>query len=320
MKGRTEKTYDIIIIGAGPAGLTAGANTALRGLKSLVLEKQETPGGLPTLLYPDKIVRDHPGFPVGILGKELSRMLTMQARNAGAEIKLGEEAVGVEKNDNGSIEAVTVEGTYEAKRVILSTGIYNIPRKLKNLEGYAGPNLHYKIENLEIFSKKKVVIVGGGDHAFDTAIQISNIAESTTILNKHRYPKAKESGVELARKSGTQVLNNTEILRAFKDKQRVINRIQVFNSLENEKKILAVDALFIAIGFEPVKHFLENNGFRPRDDGSVKVDRSMQTSIKGIYAAGDVTGEVRLISTACAEGIVAAVHAFEEIRRPYWIQ
>ena len=134
--------YDVIIVGAGPAGLTAGTNTALRGLKSLVLEKQETAGGLPTMLFPDKIVRDHPGFPIGILGKELSRMLTMQAQNAGTEIKLGEEALKIEKKEKGRIEVATVEGSYKAKRVILSTGIYNIPRKLKNLKGYTGPNLH----------------------------------------------------------------------------------------------------------------------------------------------------------------------------------
>jgi len=74
--------YDVVIVGAGPAELTAAANTSHRGLKGLVLEKQGTPGGLPTFIYPDKIIKDHPGFPVGILGKELSRMLFMQAKNA----------------------------------------------------------------------------------------------------------------------------------------------------------------------------------------------------------------------------------------------
>lgn len=312
--------FDVVIIGAGPAGLTAGANVALRGLKSLVLEKQETPGGLPTMLYPDKIIRDHPGFPVGILGKELSRMLSMQAQNAGAEIKCGEEALKIEKKEKGRIEVETVEDRYSTKRVILCTGIYNIPRKLKNLKEYTGPNLHYKIENLNIFRKKRVVIVGGGDHAFDTAVQLRDIAESKIIIDKHQYPKAKESSVKLAIKSGTQVLYNTEILRAFKDRRQIINRIQVANHRTGERRILTVDELFIAIGFEPIKRFLEKNYFKLRKDGSVKTDRSLQTSIEGVFAAGDVTGEVRLISTACAEGIIAAVHAFEGIRQPYWIK
>ena len=312
--------YDVVVIGAGPAGLTAGANAALRGLDSLVLEKQEIAGGLPTMLYPDKIIRDHPGFPVGILGKELSRMLVMQAQNAGTEIRCGEEALTIEKKESGQIEVKTAEGSYQTKRVILCTGIYNIPRKLKNLKGYTGPNLHYKIENLTIFRKRRVVIVGGGDHAFDTALQLGSIAESITILDKHHYPKAKESSVKSALEAGAQVLSDTEILRALKDKQRVISRVQVSNNVTGEKKILPVDELFIAIGFEPVRKFLESNGFKLGKDGSLEVDRSLQTNVEGVFAAGDVTGEVRLISTACAEGIIAAVHAFEEIKRPYWIQ
>ena len=78
--------HDVIIIGAGPAGLTAATNTAHRGLKTLVIEQCDRAGGQPRICYPDKIIKDHPGFPVGILGKELSRMLVLQAKNAGAEI------------------------------------------------------------------------------------------------------------------------------------------------------------------------------------------------------------------------------------------
>jgi thioredoxin reductase len=108
--------YDVIIIGGGPSGLTAAANTSLRGLSSLVIEKQDIPGGLPTLLYPDKIIRDHPGFPVGILGKELSRMLSIQAKNAGAEIKLGEEVLWIERVEDDLIEVITVQDKYQGKR------------------------------------------------------------------------------------------------------------------------------------------------------------------------------------------------------------
>ena len=85
-------------------------------------------------------------------------------------------------------------------------------------------------------------------------------------------------------------------------------------------RIIEADDIFIAIGFEPIKHFLKNNGFKMQRDGSVKVDKKLQTNINGVFAAGDITGEIRLIATACAEGIVAAVHAFEEIKRPYWLR
>ncbi len=312
--------YDVIIIGAGPAGLTAAANTSLRGLKSLVIEKQDTPGGLPTILYPDKIIRDHLGFPVGILGKELSRMLFMQAKNAGAEIKCGEEVLKIERREGDLIEVKTVQDIYQAKRVILCTGIYNIPRKLKTLRGYAGSNVHYKVESPRIFRKKKIVIVGGGDHAFDTAVQLKDIAKSTTILVRSRYAKAKENTVKLAENLGVQIFYNMEIVNTFKDKYGKLEGIQIADRETGEKKAIKLDELFLAIGFEPIKRFLENNGFKLRKDGSVKVGRDLQTNIKGVFAAGDVTGEVRLIATACAEGIVAAVHAFEEIKKPYWLR
>ena len=312
--------YDVIIIGAGPAGLTSAANTSLRGLKSLVLEKQDSPGGLPTLLYPDKIIRDHPGFPVGILGKELSRMLSMQAKNAAAEIKCDEEVLKIERGENDLIEVKTVQNTYQAKRVILCTGIYDVPRKPKILKNYTGPNIRYKVKSPAIFKGKKVVILGGGDHAFDTAIQLKDATKSITLLVRNKYAKAKESTVKLAENSKVQVFYNVEIAKIFKNRYGSLNRIQIANQETGERKTIDVDELFVAIGFEPIKRFLKNNGFKLRRGGSVSVDRKLQTNIKGVFAAGDVTGEVRLIATACSEGIIAAVHAFETIKKPYWLR
>jgi thioredoxin reductase len=311
--------YDVVIIGAGPAGLTAATNTSLRGLKTLVIEKQDVPGGLPTILYPDKIIRDHPGFPVGILGKELSRMLFMQAKNAGAEINCDEEAVKIREKDH-LIEIKTVQGTYQAKRVILCIGIYDLPRKLKVLSDYKGSNVHYKLEHPREFRRKRVVIVGGGDHAFDTAVQLKDTTKRTTVLVRNKYAKAKRKTVELAEDSGVQILYNTEIVNVFKDKDGKLNRIQIANRRTEEKDTIDVDELLVTIGFEPIRSFLKSNGFKLRKDGSVRVNRSLQTNLNSVFAAGDVTGEVRLIATACAEGIVAAVHAFEDIKEPYWLQ
>jgi thioredoxin reductase (NADPH) len=316
----TTMMYDIIIIGAGPAGLTAATNTAHRGMKTLVLEKQDSAGGLPALLYPDKIIRDHPGFPVGILGKELSRMLYMQAINAGAEIRRDEEAITLTQTTEDHITVTTNRDAYQGRRVILCTGIYNVPKKLEALRNYTGSNVHYAIENPRIFRGKHVVIVGGGDHAFDTAVQLSSIATSVTILVKHQYAKAKQNTVTLAHDQGVTTLYNSEIVMILPGRPGNFNRIQVRNTITNEKHVIAADDLFIAIGFKPIRRFLENNGFSLLNDGSVAVDEQHQTNILGVYAAGDITGEVRLIATACAEGITAAVHAFEEIRQPYWLQ
>ena len=311
--------YDVIVIGAGPAGLTAAANTSLRGLKSLIIEKHDFPGGLPVLLYPDKIIRDHPGFPVGILGKELSRMLFMQAKNAGAEIRCGEEALRIEKKEDNMLEVKTNQDTYQARRVILCTGIFNLPRKLEILKDISIPNVHYAVKSPEIFKNKRMVIVGGGDHAFDTAVQLRDVTDNITILVKNRYAKAKENTVKIAEKLGIQIFYGTEISNVFKDKVGRIEKIEIVNLETQKKRTIEMDELFISIGFEPVKLFLERNGFKIRKDGSLKVDKNLQTNIKGVFAAGDIIGEVRLITTACAEGIVAAIHAFETIKKPYWL-
>jgi thioredoxin reductase (NADPH) len=311
--------YDVIVIGAGPAGLTAAANTSLRGLKSLVIEKHDFAGGLPVLLYPDKIIRDHPGFPVGILGKEFSRMLFMQAKNAGAEIRCSEEVLKIEKKEGDMLEVKTTQDTYQATRVILCTGIFNLPRKLEILKDASVPNVHYAVKSPEVFKDKRMVIVGGGDHAFDTAVQLKDITDNIIILVKQKYAKAKENTVKTAEKRGIKILYCTEISNIFKDAAGNIEKIEIVNLETHEKKIIKLDGLFISIGFEPVKLFLERNGFKLRKDGSIKVDKNLQTNIKGVYAAGDITGEVRLITTACAEGIVAAIHAFETIKKPYWL-
>jgi thioredoxin reductase len=311
--------YDVIVIGAGSAGLTAAANTSLRGLRSLVIEKHDFPGGLPVLLYPDKIIRDHPGFPVGILGKELSRMLFMQAKNAGAEIRCGEEALRIEKKEDNLLEVKTTQDTYQARRVILCTGIFNLPRKLEILKDKSYSNVYYAMKSPEMFKNRRMVIVGGGDHAFDTAVQLRDVTNNITILVKDRYAKAKENTVKIAEKLGIRIFYNTEISDVFKDRAGRIEKIETVNLETHEKKTVEIDELFVSIGFEPVKLFLERNGFRLRKDGSLKVDRNLQTNIKGVFAAGDITGEVRLIATACAEGIVAAIHAFETIKKPYWL-
>lgn len=312
--------YDVIIIGAGPAGLTAATNTSHRGLKTLVIEKQDIAGGLPTLLYPDKIIRDHPGFPVGILGKELSRMLFMQSKNAGTEFRFDEEALKIQRKENNSIVVNTSHNSYRGKKVILCMGIYNIPKKIDVLNDYVGSNVHYKVENPRAFKEKGLVIVGAGDHAFDTAIQLSEIAKTVTVIGKREYAKAKEKTVNLAKNLGIQILYNTEIIKLLKGKFGKFERIQIENSKTGEKRVIKADELFIAIGFEPIKQFLNVNGFKTLKDGSVEVDDNLQTGINGVFAAGDVTGEVRLIATACAEGIIAAVHAFEEIKQPYWLR
>ena len=134
----------------------------------------------------------------------------MQAINAGAEIKCNEEALKINKKDD-LLEVKTNNGLYKSKRVIICTGMLNIPNKLPRLEKYRGEGIYYKIENLNEFKGKKVTVIGGGDNAFDSAIQIKEIASKVNILIKQSYAKAKEITVEEAELKGIKIYYNMEL-------------------------------------------------------------------------------------------------------------
>ncbi|MBU0756485.1 MAG: NAD(P)/FAD-dependent oxidoreductase [Nanoarchaeota archaeon] len=311
--------YDVIIIGAGPAGLTAATNTAHRGLKTLVIEQYDETGGQPLIFYGDKIIKDHPGFPVGVPGKELSRLLDIQARNAGAEIHCSEEALSIKRIKQDDIIVKTTQGSYSGRRVILASGGLNIPAKLPMLKGC--DNVYYKSRNIgRKFKDKTCIVIGGGDNAFDTALQIREVSSKVSIIVNHSYAKAKEVTVEEAAKKNIKVLYNTELKSVKKTKEeKLITHAVIHNTKTKKSKEMMVDAVFSAIGFSTVNEFLKNNGLLQNRDGSIKTDDKYETSVKGVYAAGDLCGEVKLIAVACARGIEAAINAFSSIKRPYWL-
>ncbi|MEM4267594.1 MAG: NAD(P)/FAD-dependent oxidoreductase [Candidatus Woesearchaeota archaeon] len=308
------KIYDIIVIGGGPAGLTAGANAAYRGLKTLVLEGDSKPGGQPMQLYPKKIILDHPGFPHGISGKALSMRLYEQTRQSGAEIHLNEPAIELNLRREPKL-VKTPKCKYYGKRIILATGLHNIPRKLESLADYKGKHVHYFIKHPAKFSNKNVIVVGGGDTAFERAHLLCRFAKSVTVLIREGVPKAKADLVALSQKAGAKVMYNTELV-GFDDKMAYL--IKKDGDKRNKVALKAEDVV-ISIGFVTTLGILEKAGVEKDAKGMVKVNSNMETSIPGVFAAGDLVGEVKLISLSCAEGILAAINTFNSIKRPYWL-
>src|SRR5215813_9220389 len=158
--------WDVVIIGAGPAGLAASLTTAHRALTTLVIEAKDKPGGQPQFLYADKRIVDIPGFPDGISGEELSQRTYRQAVDALVQFRFGEELVAIE--DTNEIEAedrlkrvVTNRANYLCRKVIIACGLLHYPRRLPLLDALHSDNVHYKIPKIADYANKRVAVVGG---------------------------------------------------------------------------------------------------------------------------------------------------------------
>src|SRR5262245_58948763 len=164
--------WDVVIIGAGPAGLAAGLTTAHRGLTTLVIEAKDKAGGQPQFLYADKRIVDIPGFPDGISGEELSHRTYRQAVDALVQFRFSEELIDIEDTDETEAEerlkrVVTSKGSYLCRKVIIACGLLHYPRRLPLLDGIHSEKVYYKSPSIGDYRDDHVAVVGGGDSGLD---------------------------------------------------------------------------------------------------------------------------------------------------------
>ncbi|HUQ70009.1 MAG TPA: NAD(P)/FAD-dependent oxidoreductase, partial [Planctomycetaceae bacterium] len=164
--------WDVVIIGAGPAGLAAGLTTAHRALTTLVIEAKDRPGGQPQFLYADKRIVDIPGFPDGITGEELSQRTYRQASDALVQFRFNEELTAIDDTEQVETEdrlkrVVTTKGSYLCRKVIVACGLLHYPRRLNVLDLLGSKNVHYKIPKIGDYEGNRVAVIGGGDSALD---------------------------------------------------------------------------------------------------------------------------------------------------------
>ena len=168
--------WDVVIIGAGPAGLAASLTTAHRGLTTLVVEAKDRPGGQPHFLYPDKQIVDVPAFPDGITGEELSARTLCQAAEALVQFRFAEELLTIEDTDRVEEDplkrVVTNKSSYLCRKVILACGLLHYPRRLPILDRLSSPRVHYRIPRIDNYQRSRILVVGGGDSALDAALMI----------------------------------------------------------------------------------------------------------------------------------------------------
>lgn len=309
--------WDVVIIGAGPAGLAASLTTAHRALTTLVIEAKDRPGGQPQFLYADKRIVDIPGFPDGITGEELSERTYRQASDALVQFRFNEELTGIDDTDQVETEdrlkrVVTTKGSYLCRKVIIAYGLLHYPRKLAVLDQLQSKNVHYKIPKIGDYEGGRVAVVGGGDSALDAALMVLARGGQVDLVVREATPIGKADSLAGIREAGGRVLTSTEITGArFVGDQMALEL--------NDGQRLNVSLAIVQIGFLSAKETFERLSLVLNDDGSIAVDPYFETSRQGIFAVGDVHGDIKLIAVAWAEGIQAAIHAFKEITSPYWL-
>lgn len=308
--------WDLVIIGAGPAGLASSLTTAHRGLKTLVIEAKDHTGGQPSFLYSEKRIIDIPGFPDGITGAELSDRVYRQALNAGVEFRFNEELVQIDDTDK-SVKGdslfcvISNKSKYYCRKVIIAVGLLHYPRQLPVLDALGAEQVFYKVPKIKDYSGKRVAIVGGGDSALDAAVMVLERNGELDLIIKEEIPLGKADTLSRIKECGGRIHTTVEIKNAeFSD-----NIIK----LDLGNQVIQSDLVIVQIGFISAKDTFKKLNILLKDDGSIAVDSYFETSRSGIFAAGDVHGDIELITVAWAEGIQAAIYAFKEISSPYWL-
>jgi thioredoxin reductase len=300
--------YDVqlAIIGAGPAGLYAAYYAGFRGMSTVLIDSLPEPGGQVAALYPEKQIFDVAGFPT-IKGQKLVDQLVEQADQFNPTYLLNHRAEDLETLSDGSKLIRTSKGDeITCKAVLITGGIGTFtPRPLPDSENFVGDGLVYFVKNLEVMRDKDVLIVGGGDSAFDWAYNLEPIARSITLIHRRDRFRAHEDTVKKVTASTVRVMTHTEVAAIHGEDS--IESVDVFNNKTDERETIKTQAVVAALGFKS-----DLGPLRSWDVAitgrHVTVDTTMATNIAGIFAAGDITdyeGKVRLIAVGFGEAATA---------------
>ena len=307
------ESWDLIVIGAGAAGLAAGIYGARSGLKTLILE--EKTGGGTTADAP--LVENYPGFQ-SISGSELAQKMTTHCRSSGVEIREFESVISLDLKDEKKI-VKTNKTAYEAKAVIIASGSHYREIGVPGEKEFRGRGVSYcGICDGPFFKGKRVLVVGGGNSAVITALYIADLASEVKVAHRRDVFRAEVALAKaLNAKKNVEILWNTEVKEIMGEK--LVKKAILFNSKTGETRELPIDGVFVQVGEDPNSQLAKEAGIEVDEDSYIKVDMFQRTNITGVYAAGDVTNHpVKQVGTAVGQGITAALEAYGFIRRPYY--
>lgn len=302
---------DVLIIGAGPTGLFAAYYAGFRGHRVAVVDSLPELGGQITAMYPEKQILDVAGFPT-IKGRDLVEGLVSQAATASPEYFLERTALSLAQDDDGVVVGLDDGTQIRAGAVLITAGIGKFsPRPLPAGDGWLGRGLEFFVPSFAPYVDKDVVIVGGGDSAFDWALHLEPIAKSVTLVHRRDAFRAHQRTVDQVRASSTQIVTKAEVsaLNGTGGEAGALESVDI--TVEGETTTYPAQAVVAALGFLADLGPLQHWGIEVLKR-HVVVDSSMQTSLSRVFAAGDITeypGKVRLIAVGFGEAATAVNNA-----------
>jgi len=307
------ENWDLVIMGGGAAGLSAGIYAARSGLKTLIIEEKMSGGttaDAPT-------VENYPGFS-RISGADLAEKMSTHCRKTGVTINEIETVIGLDlKLDRKIVRTTQTE--YETKTVLVATGSHYRELGVPGEKEFRGRGVSYcGVCDGPLFKGKRVLVVGGGNSAAITTLYLSGIVSEVIVVHRRDTFRCEETlAKDVQSKPNVQVIWNAEIKEIKGEKS--VNKVILFDAKIDTAREVPVDAVFVQVGEAPNSQVAKDSGIEVNEEGYIKIDIFQRTNMQGVYAAGDVTNNpVKQIGTAVGQGITAALEAYSFIRRPYY--
>jgi len=303
MNKENTKSYEVIIIGGGPAGLTSALYASRARLSTLLIENALFGGQMTTT----ELIENYPGFPQGVTGDELSRLMEDQAKRFGAEM-VNQEIVEVKLE--GDLKSVrTHESSYLCKALIICTGTEYRKLGVPGENEFAGKGISYCATcDGAFFKDSQIFVVGGGDSALTEALFLTKFVKELTIIHRRDELRATKIYQERALENPKIKFLWNSVVQEIKGNQ-VVRSVLIKNVKTGEIKEFSTDGIFLFVGLIPRTQFLKGL-IQMNEEGYIITDENCETSVKGIYAAGDCRKKLlRQIATAVGEGATAAFAA-----------
>jgi thioredoxin reductase (NADPH) len=309
------KTHDLVIVGTGPAGLSAAIYTTREDIETLLFEKGAI-GGLAAIT---DWVDNYPGFKDGVAGLELATAMQEQAERFGAKIELGE--IQSLKKNNGVIELQTTSGQVNTKALLITTGSDYKQIGVPGEQEFFGRGVHYCATcDGAFYRDKRLVVVGGGNSAVQEAMFLTKFASTIDMLvrgDSFRASEVLQHELENHKDKITVHFNTTtdEIIGAEIDGMKKVVKVIGTDKTSNKQVGFNTDGVFVFVGLNPNTEFLKDSGVELDESGFVKTNERLATSVPGIFCAGDVrSGATMQIASATGEGATAALMIREYLK------